>query len=50
MERKAQASAAGFNQILEALITADMILACQGIVLVPVLSFVSLSIHETAVY
>ncbi|KAH6867801.1 putative Zn(II)2Cys6 transcription factor [Thelonectria olida] len=32
MERKAQAATAGFNQILEALITADMILACQAIV------------------
>lgn len=34
MGRKAQAAAAGFNQVLEALITADMIQLCQGIVLV----------------
>ncbi|KFY08332.1 hypothetical protein V492_06324 [Pseudogymnoascus sp. VKM F-4246] len=32
VERKSQAAAAGFNKTLEALITSDMILACQGIV------------------
>ncbi|KAJ9418958.1 fungal-specific transcription factor domain-containing protein [Fusarium oxysporum] len=42
IERKAQVAAAGFNKILEALITADMILACQSIVciaLVPPMQF-----------
>ncbi|CAH0056177.1 unnamed protein product [Clonostachys solani] len=32
IERKAQAAAAGFNKILEALITADMVMACQNII------------------
>ena len=35
MGRKAQSAAAGFNQVLEALITADMIKSCQGMVSVP---------------
>ncbi|KAI8658079.1 Zn(2)-C6 fungal-type domain-containing protein [Fusarium keratoplasticum] len=38
MERKAQAAAAGFNQTLEVLITADVISKCQGCVCIALLA------------